>query len=83
LILFLFRRYGIESALAVVYVKRVKTELSYSEELLETKIENFYVSYGDVNLFYHLYVIDQASGNKVLVILLGNFFLDNELSNRR
>ena len=61
---FLFRRYGIEEVPAVVYVKGVKTEFGYSEGLPETKVEEFYISYGDVSLFYHLYVIGKASGNQ-------------------
>ena len=62
---FLFRKYGISEVPAIVYVKEVKPLFGYSEGLVESG--DFYVSYGDVSLYYHLYVIGLSSGNKELV----------------
>jgi len=61
---FLFRRYGINEVPAVVYARGVERYLDFSEGLPETKVSDYYVSYGDVSLFYHLYVLGSASGNE-------------------
>ncbi|MFN4245726.1 MAG: TrbC family F-type conjugative pilus assembly protein [Brevinematia bacterium] len=70
---FLFKRYKINMVPAVVYVKGVESSIFYSEGLPETKIKSYYVSYGDVNFFYHLYVIGKASNNTKFINLSGKF----------
>ena len=64
---FLFRRYRITEVPAVVYVRGIKPLFGYSEGLKEVEIGDYYVSYGDTSLFYHLYVIGKSSGNTKLI----------------
>lgn len=63
---FLFRKYGITKVPAVVYVKGVQNPEGLSEGLNSVKINNFWVSYGDVSLDYHLKLIEEKSGRKIL-----------------
>lgn len=64
---FLYRRYGINVVPAVVYAKGVEGLDYFSEGLEETKVGEYYISYGDVSLFYHLYQLGIASKNQKLV----------------
>ncbi len=61
---FLFSKYNINAVPAVVYVKGLKNELLGSEGLDSVKVSNFWVSYGDVPLEYHLKLIEEKSGKK-------------------
>lgn len=69
----LFRRYRISEVPAVVYVKGIQPQFGYSEGFEEVKVEKFYVSYGDADLMYHLYVIGNVSGEKKFVDFSSQF----------
>lgn len=63
---FLYRKYEITKVPAVVYVKGLQNIEGLSEGLSSVKIGNFWVSYGDVSLDYHLKLIEEKSGRKKL-----------------
>ena len=73
---FLFRRFKIEKVPAVVYVENVKPLFGYSEGLPEVEIGRAFVSYGDVSLFYHLFVLGKASGNDKLKSFAEKFLIN-------
>lgn len=62
---FLYRKYNITKVPAVVYVKGLQNIEGLSEGLDSVKIENFWVSYGDVSFSHHLSLIEEKAG-KVL-----------------
>jgi len=72
---FLFRRFNVERVPAVVYVRNVVPIAGYSEGLPETEIGEAFVSYGDVSLFYHLFVIGKSSNNERLTRFAEKFLV--------
>ncbi|MEM3580399.1 MAG: type-F conjugative transfer system pilin assembly protein TrbC [Candidatus Bathyarchaeia archaeon] len=64
---FLFRKYSITRVPAVVYVRGLQNSEGLSEGLNSVKVDNFWVSYGDVSLQYHLKLIEEKSGVKILL----------------
>lgn len=63
---FLFRKYSIDRVPAVVYVKGLVNEEGLSEGLSGVKVSDYWVSYGDVSLAYHLKLIAGRSKDERL-----------------
>lgn len=63
---FLFRKYSITRVPAVVYVRGLQNPEGLSEGLNSVKVNNYWISYGDVSLTYHLKLIENQSGRKII-----------------
>lgn len=63
---FLFRKYTIQKVPAVAYVDGIENPEGLSEGLNSVKVKNFFISYGDVSLEYHLKLIGEKAGNENL-----------------
>lgn len=72
---FLYKKYNIQRVPAVVYVNGLENPEGLSEGLNSVKVKNFFVSYGDVSLEYHLKLIGERAKNeniKNLALNIGN-----------
>ena len=63
---FLFRKYKISKVPAVVFALGVENPEGLSEGLETVKVADYWVSYGDVSLNYHLKLIEQHSKIKII-----------------
>ena len=71
----LYRRFGIQGVPAIVYMK-VRDMVGGLNEYVnvnDLEVERVYISYGDANLFYHLYEIGLWSNNQKMVDLVKEF----------